>query len=120
MTILNTTLLPHSESATVTGTRLTAQDKPLTWERYVDCGDIQRIWFFYALPLESATTNGQSIVKTHNTRMPPPLSREERKRRQGIPPLDRLVAIHDEVPYNISPSKAGKLLGAVPVSRQLG
>lgn len=120
MKILDTLWLLQPESATVTGSRLRAQAKLPTWKRYVVCGDIQLIWFFYASPLESATTNGQSNAKTHITRMPPPLSREERKRRQGIPPLDRLVAIHDEVPYNISPSKAGKLLGAIPVPRQLG
>lgn len=76
--------------------------------------------FSYLLVFGSATASGRSNKKPHIIRIPPSLSREERKRRQGIPPLDRLVAIHDEVPYNISPSQAGKLLGSVPVRRQLG
>ena len=73
----------------------------------------------YRLLFDLATTNGRCIEKKRSTRRPPPLSREERERRQGIPPLKRLVAIHDENPHDIGHSKVGKLLASVPVRRRL-
>ena len=66
-----------------------------------------------------APTNGYHTEKKRSTRRLPPLSREERERRQGIPPLKRLVAVHDENPHDIGHSKVGKLLASVPVRRQL-
>lgn len=50
----------------------------------------------------------------------PTLSREERKRRQGLRPLERLIAVHDEVPYSVGPSQSGRLLGSVPVPDSVG
>ena len=64
---------------------------------------------------EPATTNGKSTEQTMITRWPPPLPREERKKRQGIPPLERLIAIQDDAPYDIGHAQVGELISSIPI-----
>lgn len=69
----------------------------------------------YQILFEPATTNGRSKEQTKITRWPPPLPREERKKRQGIPPLERLIAIQDDAPYDIGHAQVGELISFIPI-----
>ena len=48
------------------------------------------------------------------SRRPPPLSRRQRSRRRGIPPLERLDAMHD-----IAPLESGQLIASIPIANRL-
>ena len=69
----------------------------------------------YQILFEPATTNGSSKEKDHINRWPPPLPHEERKKRQGIPPLERLIAIQDDSSYEIGHAQVGELISSIPI-----
>ena len=50
----------------------------------------------------------------------PKLSPEERLRRLGIPPLERLVAVQEDTGYDIGHSAVGDLISATPVGSDKG
>jgi|GEM_PF-3836667 len=53
------------------------------------------------------------------SRRPPPLSRSQRSRRRGIPPLERLDAMHDIASHDIASLDSGPLIVSVPIANRL-